>query len=182
MRMDINFFSPYQGQKKEELNKNIYVYSLVGFLVTLIFGTLIWNSFNLLIVEKQITNYEAKLNEPNIQEKIKESEEINKKEDILNKYNSSLTSISNGVNGRTVVTTNILNMVSATLPNEVSFNSVNITNTDITIQSVSTNRTAIGEIQYNLKALPNVQDVYIGAISGDDKYTFDIKCTLKDVE
>lgn len=182
MRMDINFFSPYQGQKKEELNKNIYVYSLVGFLVTLILGTLIWNSINLVIVKKQITNYEAKLNEPNIQEKIKESEEINKKEDILNKYNSSLTSISNGVNSRTVVTTNILNMVSSTLPTEVSFNSINITNTDITIQAVSTNRTAIGEIQYNLKALPNVQDVYIGAISGDDKYTFDIKCTLKDVE
>ena len=182
MRMDINFFSPYQGQKKEQLNKNIYVYSLAGFLVTLILGTLIWNSVNLIIVKKQISNYEVKLNEPNIQEKVKESEEINKKTDILNKYNSSLTSISNGVNSRNVVTTNILNMVSATLPTEVSFNSVNITNTDITIQAVSTNRTAIGEIQYNLKDLPNVQDVYIGAISGDDKYTFDIKCTLKDVE
>lgn len=182
MRMDINFFSPYQGQKKEELNKNIYMYSLVGFLVVLIVGTLLWNNVNLVIVKKQIANYEAKLNEPNIQDKIKESEEINKKLDILNKYNSSLINISSGVNSRDVVTTNILNMVSATLPTEVSFNSVNITNTDITIQAVSTNRIAIAEIQYNLKALPNVEEVYIGAISGDDKYTFDIKCTLKDVE
>lgn len=182
MKRDINFFSSYQGQKKEKLNKNIYVYSLVGFLVALILGTLIWNSINLFIVKKQITNYETKLNEPNIQEKIKESEEVNKKVDILDKYNNGLISISNGVNSRNIVTTNIINMISATLPTEVSFNSINITNTDITIQAVSTNRTAIGEIQYNLKTLPNVEEVYIGAISGDDKYTFDIKCTLKDVE
>ena len=28
---DMNFFAPYQGQKKEQKNKNIYVYSLQVF-------------------------------------------------------------------------------------------------------------------------------------------------------
>ncbi|MDZ5034947.1 pilus assembly protein PilN, partial [Clostridium perfringens] len=44
MVKDMNFFTPYQGQKKEQKNKNIYVYSLTGFLAVVILGTLAWNS------------------------------------------------------------------------------------------------------------------------------------------
>lgn len=72
--------------------------------------------------------------------------------------------------------------MSSTLPTEVTFNSINITNTEISIQAVSTSRVAVGEIEHNLKRLDNIQDVYIGGISGDEIYTFDIKCVLKDVE
>jgi type IV pilus assembly protein PilN len=72
--------------------------------------------------------------------------------------------------------------LSSTLPTEVTFNSINITNTEISIQAVSTSRVAVGEIEHNLKRLDNIQDVYIGGISGDEIYTFDIKCVLKDVE
>ena len=72
--------------------------------------------------------------------------------------------------------------MSSTLPTEVTFNSINITNTEISIQAVSTSRVAVGEIEHNLKKLDNIQDVYIGGISGDEIYTFDIKCVLKDVE
>ncbi|MDZ5010241.1 pilus assembly protein PilN, partial [Clostridium perfringens] len=83
---------------------------------------------------------------------------------------------------REVVTTNLLDKLSSSLPTEVTFNSINITNTEISIQAVSTSRVAIGEIEHNLKKLNNIQDVYIGGISGDEQYTFDIKCVLKDVE
>ena len=54
MRRDINFFSPYQGKKKERKNQNIYTYSLLGFMAVFIGGTLALNTFNLLRVEKSI--------------------------------------------------------------------------------------------------------------------------------
>lgn len=182
MRMDINFFTPYQGQKKEAKNKIIYVYSSVGFLTVAILGTLVWNTVSLAMLKGQIKDYEAKLSAPEIQEKLAEAREVANKTDILNKYDVGLTEIITAVESREVVSTKILNSISSTLPTEVSFNSINLTNTEVSIQAVSSNRTAIAELQYNLKQLDNVQDVYIGAISGEELYTFDIKCVLKDVE
>lgn len=182
MVQDINFFSPYTGKKKEAFNKNIYIYSLVGTMATAIVGTFIWNSVSISMVNKEIANFEAELSRPEIAEKIAESEVVNKKLDILNRYENGLNEIYKAVESREVVSTGLLNMISSTLPTEVSFNSINITNTDIAIQAVSDNRTAIAEVQYNLKQLPNVQDVYIGAITGEEKFNFDIKCVLKDVE
>jgi len=182
MIRDMNFFAAYQGQKKEQKNKNIYVYSLVGFLSVFIVGTLAWNSTNIFLLDNKIKDYNEKLEKEDIKVKIEKWDEISKKDDILNRYNKELSNIVDGLKTREVVTTGLLDKLSSTLPTEVTFNSISITNTDISIQAVSTSRVAIGEIEHNLKKLNNIQDVYIGGISGDENYTFDIKCVLKDVE
>ncbi|MDV4149365.1 PilN domain-containing protein [Clostridium sp. AL.422] len=182
MIKDMNFFAPYQGQKKEQKNKNIYVYSLVGFLSVVVVGSLAWNSVNIILVNNKIKTYNEKLEEKVIKEKLAKWDDISKKNSILTRYDNELSNIVDSLNTREVVTTEILDKLSSTLPTEVTFNSISITNTEISIQAVSTSRVAIGEIEHNLKNLNNVQDVYIGGISGDENYTFDIKCVLKDVE
>ncbi|KLE17179.1 PilN domain-containing protein [Clostridium sp. C8] len=182
MIRDMNFFSPYQGQKKEQKNKNIYVYSMAGFLSVVIVGTLAWNSTNILLLNNKIKNYNEKLEQEDVKEKISKWDDISKKNDILTKYDTELSKIVGALNTREVVTTDLLDKLSSSLPTEVTFNSINITNTEISIQAVSTSRVAIGEIEHNLKKLNIIQDVYIGGISGDEQYTFDIKCVLKDVE
>ncbi len=182
MIRDMNFFAAYQGQKKEQKNKNIYVYSLVGFLSVFIVGTLAWNSTNIFLLNNKIKDYNKKLEREDVKVKIEKWDEISKKDDILKRYDKELSNIVEGLRTREVVTTGLLDKLSSTLPTEVTFNSISITNTDISIQAVSTSRVAIGEIEHNLKKLNNIQDVYIGGISGDENYTFDIKCVLKDVE
>ena len=182
MIRDMNFFAAYQGQKKEQKNKNIYVYSLAGFLSVFIVGSLAWNSTTIILLDKKIKSYNEKLEAEDIKEKITKWDEISRQDDILNRYDIELSNIVDGLKTREVVTTNLLDKLSSTIPTEVTFNSINITNTEISIQAVSTSRIAIGEIEHNLKKLNNIQDVYIGGISGDENYTFDIKCVLKDVE
>ncbi|GAA0108798.1 PilN domain-containing protein [Clostridium tertium] len=182
MIRDMNFFSPYQGQKKEQKNKNIYVYSLAGFLSVVIVGSLAWNSTNIILLNRKIKNYNEKLEQEDIKEKIAKWDDISRKDYILDRYNNELSKIVGSLKTREIVTTELLDKLSSTLPTEVTFNSINITNTEISIQAVSTSRVAIGEIEHNLKKLDNIQDVYIGGISGDEIYTFDIKCVLKDVE
>ena len=182
MVRDMNFFSPYQGKRKEQKNKNIYVYSLAGFLSVAIVGTLAWNTTNILLLNSKIKKLNEELEQNHIKEKIAKWEDISKKSDILTRYDSEITKIIGALDTREVVTTNLLDKLSSTLPTEVTFNSINITNTEITIQAISTSRVAIGEIEHNLKKLNIMQDVYIGGISGDENYTFDIKCVLKDVE
>lgn len=180
--MDMNFFAPYQGQKKEEKNQNIYIYSIISFLVVVILGSLLWNTTNIILLNRKINKYTEELNAPEIMEKIAKWEDIYNKTNILEEYNQGLNSIISSLKTREVVKVELLNKLSSSLPSEVTFNSINITNNEISIQAVSTNREAIGEVQHNLKNIDNIRDVYISGISGTETYNFDIKCSLKDVE
>ncbi|MDZ7543942.1 pilus assembly protein PilN, partial [Clostridium perfringens] len=76
MVKDMNFFTPYQGQKKEQKNKNIYVYSLTGFLAVVILGTLAWNSTSLFLLNRKIKSYNEKLEQEDIKEKITKWDDI----------------------------------------------------------------------------------------------------------
>lgn len=181
MMTDMNFFAPYQGQKKEEKNKSIYVYSILGFLSVVIIGTFVWNTTNIILLNSKIKEYNLKLDNEEIKNKLLKWENLTKKEDILIKYDKGLTEIIGALDTREVVTTDLLNNLSSCLPSEVTFNSISINNTEINIQAVSADRVAIGEIEHNLRNLDNIQDVYIGGISGTETFTFNIKCSLKDV-
>lgn len=182
MQRDMNFFSPLQGMKKEAKDKKIYIYSVFGFLAVVIIGTLAWNSINLYLTGKEIDDYKAKLQATDVQQKLNEFKDTTSKIDSLNKYEQELQVIAKAVDSKDVVTTKLLNELSSTLPTEVSFDSISISNKVITMQAKSSNRTAIGEIEHNLKKLNFIQDVYVGGIAGDTEYTFDLKCTLKDVD
>ncbi|WP_066890164.1 PilN domain-containing protein [Clostridium nigeriense] len=181
MMTDMNFFAPYQGQKKEEKNKSIYVYSLVGFLSVAVIGSFVWNTTNIILLNNKIKEYNSKLESAEVKEKLAIWEDISRKSNILAKYDNGLNEIIGGLKTREVVTTELLNKLSSSLPSEVTFNSININNKEIDIQAVSTSRVAIGEIEHNLKNLNNIQDIYIGGITGTEIFTFDIKCSLKDV-
>jgi len=182
MKRDMNFFSPSQGIKKEAKDKKIYIYSLASFLAVVIIGTLAWNSINLYLTGKEIEDYNSKLQATDMQQKINEFKDTTIKTDTLNKYEGELKVIAEAVDSKDVVTTKLLNELSSTLPTEVSFDSISITNKVITMQAKSSNRTSIGEIEHNLKKIDFIQDVYVGGIAGDTEYTFDVKCTLKDVD
>lgn len=180
--MDLNFFAPYQGQKKEQHNKNIYVYSVAAFLSVAIVGSFAWNTGRIILLNNKIKDYNAKLEEQVVKEKLAIWEDISRKTDILSRYNEGLVDINTALNTRAVVSTELLNMISSCLPSQVTFNSISIDNKQISIQAVSSSRTAIGELENNLRNLENIQDVYIGGISGTESYTFDVKCVLKDVK
>ena len=180
--MDLNFFAPYQGQKKEQHNKNIYVYSVAAFLSVAIVGSFAWNTGRIILLNNKIKDYNTKLEEQVVKEKLAIWEDISRKTDILSRYNEGLVDINNALDTRAVVSTELLNMLSSCLPSQVTFNSISIDNKQISIQAVSSSRPAIGELENNLRKLENIQDVYIGGISGTENYTFDIKCVLKDVK
>ena len=75
----------------------------------------------------------------------------------------------------------ILDKISSVLPSDVTFKNINITNGNVSISAASKTRTAIAEVQHNLKSLDIIGDVTIGSISGDGssgEYTFDLKCVL----
>ncbi len=176
---DINFFAEYAGKKKEQKNSAKYIYSSIGVLGAFIVGTLIYHTVSIQVVNGQIEDLTEKINSPQVKEKLLESEVIAEKHSFFSKYNDNLTEVITNVENRKVVSTQLINSLSSTLPTEVSFNTLSINGGEVTIQAESSTMEAIAELQYNLKNLSQIEYVYIGAISGNDVYSFDIKCILK---
>jgi len=181
MRNDLNFFSPYQGRKRERNDNRKYIYSIGATLILVIAGTLIWNIYSLYTVQSDIDDYKAKLSDKSFQTKLAETEKAEKKAALLKGYNTGFTSLTSAIESRTSVTTNRLNALSSTLPSEVSFDEIQVDKKEITIKAVSKRRSAIGELQHNLATLEIIQEVHIGNITDNETgFTCDIKCALKD--
>lgn len=182
MNRDINFFQSYEGIKKEKSLVKRYSLIMMIILCTVIGGSLIYNSTQIFILNKVINKLDKKLSSSEIAENLKKAEIIEGKISILNDYNSEINLLIEGVASRGRVSEEILNLLSSTVPSEVSFNDLTISNNEISINAKSDSRTAIAEIIHNLKKLSCINDVYIGSILENDSYSFNIKCTLKDVE
>ena len=135
-------------------------------------------------LNSEIDEINAKREESEIMAKYEESKSVNKKMEILGKYDEGLNSITAEISTRDIISTNLLNSISSTLPSDVSFKSINVTAGNVAINASSKTRQAIAEVQHNLKLLPQIGDVYIGAISGNgengQEFTFDLKCVLRE--
>lgn len=183
---DFNFFAPYQGKTKQTINKKIYVYTSAIIITLLIFGTLTWNSVNIFMLNRDIAKYNTEINSPQVQEKVKQAEEINKKLVILDKYNNEVTQIITVMGASKYINSEFLDAINSTLPQDVSLKTIAIDGTNLSIQGTAKTRKAIGEFEHNVGSLENISNSQIGTINGDGtdgvEYTFDLKCTLKDVD
>ncbi|MZK51675.1 PilN domain-containing protein [Clostridium beijerinckii] len=184
---DINFFKPYLGRNKEKINLKKYIYGTSTIVIIAIVGTLGYNTFKLFSLNNSIKGYNEKLSDSKMAEKLKNAEDINKQITILKEYDIALNDVAVSVKSRDNVSATLLNDISSTVPSEVSFQSLNISDNTILIKGLATDRTAIAELKHNLSALSNMHDVYVNSISigkssTETEYSFDIKCVLKDVE
>ena len=179
--MDMNFFAPYVGEKKEKQNKNLYIYSVGAILALFILGSLVLNTTSIIILNNKIKYYNNELSKSEVIEKIAKYDDLNNKQNILNSYNKSITNIVYSLKTREIVTNNLLDKLSSSIPSDITFNNVTISNSEVSIQAVSTTREAIAEVQHNLRELDNIEDVYISGISGEDVFNFNIKCLLREV-
>ena len=178
---EVNFFREYHGKEKDQ--NNTLVYLLLASIIIFIGYTYISSEIQIKQIKNNKTTLEQKINDPEMESQIELSDEVNQKLDILSQVEESLSQINQAVESRDIVTVNLLNQLSSTLPSEVSFKNLVISDGSIVMSAVSTSRTAIAEVQHNLKELPQIDSVYIGAISEmgglEGQYSFDLRCVLK---
>lgn len=178
---DINFFKHYEHLKKDSSDK--YMYVTAGLVGALIIGSASINIAKIHLYNKEIEIYNAKLNTEDVQSKIKTAEEVNAKLDILSKYETQIDDVTSSINTREVVSIDVIDKISSTVPSDVSFESMNISEGTINIEAISNTRSSIGELENRLKKLDILQVVHVGTISENTSlegmFAFNIKCTLK---
>lgn len=183
---DINFFSYYQGKNQEKKDEKVYFYIAYGILTLVILTTIIINSVKIFTLNSQIKNYTEKLNASDMQEKLKEADEINGQIETLSKYENKLADVAGSVEKNDIVTDDLLNDICGAIPSDISFKNFKIEGYDVTISGVSHSRAAIGEFEHNLKNLSKIKSVQVGTIGksntvGED-YSFEMTCVLKEAK
>ena len=186
MNKDINFFTPYQEKRKESKSLHTYVYgitAIVMFAIVVSFGV---NCFRIYRLEKDIKYYTNEMNDSKFSLQLKHAENVNDQINILTDYDNRIADISKAVRKRDLVSDTLLNNISSTIPSEINLKSIAINIGNISLQGISTNRTAVAELKYNLSNLEELDSVYVNSINNngavEGEYSFDIKCILKDVD
>lgn len=185
---DFNFFSGYVSDKKKNQNERLYVVIIISFTLLMVLGSLGYNLSSMYMVKKDIKELKVVLDDKENQVLLKKAETLNYKGQILSKYLEGVNIIWKNVDESSIVSGEIITNISKNIPKEVSFKSMSIDVGSISIQGVSKSRTAIAELEKNLKGIENIERVHIPNInSGQNKdsnqeYSFSLSCSLKGAE
>lgn len=194
---DFNFFQPFIEENKGERKKHYFALAaiiLVGIFIT----SFIWNLVQVKIYEKQINGMENIVKSYDTKAKLNEIDKLNKKYSVLNKYFAQAYIITNAIENKDVISSELIQKICTTLPKTLSFKSFSVnvgekgSGGTIQIQGIAQTRVNAAELQHNLKSLDEIKEVQVTNINDVDnadtnnnsnvgsQYTFTIKCTLKD--
>lgn len=183
---DFNFFLPYLNDKNERKNEKVYITATLILVAVIVVGTFVYNSFYILTLKGDIKDLKNTYEAADNQQQLAKAEELIKTYNTLNDYNKELENIFSGVLDRKIVSSQVLFDVSNSIPKEVSFKSMSLDGSVLSIQGISSSRVAVAELEHNLKTLSYFGEVHIGNINlvskdSEEQYSFSIKCTLKGV-
>jgi len=183
---DFNFFDPYMGGKKDFKKEYFYAVVVSVGLVLLIIFTYASNYFNIRKLNSEITNIQQNLNS---KENIVKSNEIGNEEKklaIMNKYFGVVSNISEGINSKGFVGSKVIDKINSCVPDGVTFKVMTLDTNGVQIQAEGKDRETVAVLERTLRNLDFVKEVQIDSInssSTDNKnFTFNVKCTLKDVD
>jgi len=183
---DLNFFSIYQGNIKVRKDDNLYIYIVAAVVAAIIILTSGFYAVKLFSIRNSISNYTNELNSDIIQTKLKEAATINDKLSILNEYEGSLSSVIKSMKDTNLVDDKLLIGISGAVPSDISFSEWKMDGYDLTMKGITKSRSAVAELEHNLRILPefklvHVDEIKLGNTVGDD-FTFKITSIVKEVE
>lgn len=184
---DYNFFGSFTEEKKTNELKFVYVGIMTSIVVGVMVIVYLVNVFKIRNLENSIYDSQAIINSTEFAlayaDKVKNDEKLK----ILNNYYSSVNILNDGISKEDYINTELIKRISNVVPQNVSFQTMNISNKTITMSGTSSTRVAIGEFQYNLKELDIFEDIHVSNVtssSGEENtsnsFNFNITFKLKE--
>ncbi|MBW9169653.1 PilN domain-containing protein [Clostridium estertheticum] len=183
---DFNFFDAYTGVKKDFKKEYFYAAIVCASLVLLIIFTYAFNYFNISKLNFEITNIQQNLNSKENIAKLNDIKNEEKKLAIMNKYYGVVSNITEGINNKEFVGNKVIDKINSCVPEGVDFKVMTLDANGVQIQAEAKDRETIAVFERSLRNLDFVKDIYIDSINSSSidnkKFTFSVKCTLKDVD
>lgn len=184
---DLNFFSIYQGKGKYKEKKDFKSYAKTILIIAgiVIFSHIMYCIVNIIVSQRQINIYNEKLNSEEVKTKKAAADTVNDKIKLLDDYEKSLDNVVMAVKANKLVDDQMLINIAKSVPSDISFSEWKGDNYELTMKGSSKTRSAIAELEHNLKELPNFKQVHVDKIKNGEKvgddYTFEITTILKEV-
>lgn len=183
---DFNFFAPYTGSRKDFKKEYLYTAILASALVLFITFTYAFNYFKISKLNSEIEGIQKNLNLKENIVKLKEIEAEEKKLAIMNQYYGIVANISDDINNKDFVGSELINKINACVPEGVYFKVIALDASSVQLKAEGKDRETIAVFERTLRNLDVVKDVHIASISLSSKenknFTFSVNCTLKDVD
>lgn len=182
---DYNFFTDLRADNTIGKNRAMPFIACLVVLICIVGAFFAFTEIKVYKAEKDILEAMSFLNSPDILKKRQEFAEKKTKFELMNKYYSSVEAASAEITNSDKVKSSFLQKVMNTVPKNVSFNTMAVTQNQLNIQGVSANRVSIAEFQHNLVSLGLFKEVFVSNIQKDtslpDGSLYNIQCSLKDV-
>lgn len=182
---DLNFFSPYIESTKEYKKTGLILKILTVLILIYVVGTTVWYFANEIILNANIKNLNAQINDVSLQAQYKKANITLDKYNLFNKYNEGVNSTLDNISSKEIDNSNIMRTLFSTLPQQVAITSISVSSNTVQLQCTSSNRVSIAEFQRNLLQLDMMTSADVSGLSGDstkNSYAFLIKCTIKGVD
>lgn len=185
MMQDINFFEPYILEREKANGSNTLILAAGCVAITLVGGSIGYNTFTMAKHNKAIVALEAQLADAAFKEKYVEATAIANEKQILTTYDSTLRDIYSSMKDRAMVKEELLGDIYSTAPNAVSIKTITINGGTINIAGEGLTENAIADFQYNINELPFIKKSHIPAITSDlaaegaETFTFTITCEME---
>ncbi|MDR3586655.1 MAG: PilN domain-containing protein [Desulfosporosinus sp.] len=176
----INFFKPYFEERRIKPKQKIIVGS--GLVVVVLAGLLIWNIFQIQSLKSRIAGQNNFLNSINIKETKLKMSDTQDKIKKMDTYLQTVNVFAQGLQKEDRINRHMIDSIAAMVPNGLSFQSLAIADSVVTLQGTASNRIAVAELQHQLQISDIFQNVQVKTIVLDDKgngFIFGIEGTLK---
>lgn len=179
---DLNFFEPYVAKQKVTEKKQKTFYGIVLLFLVVVISFPVINYIKVHRMEKEIASIHAVLESPEAIEQMQRVSDKEVKVSTLESQLQLLATIDQGIENLDIINELLYYKIFGTLPEDLFFQSVEVTSTSVSIQGAAKDKASIAEFEYNLRSTEAFEEIFIPAITtNNDLYTFSIQFIVKDV-
>jgi len=181
---DINFFSSFEKTHKDQKKKTRLTWGAVLsviLVIALFYGVM---GFRILNLNKEIKAGNDVLNSPNVMTKLTQIQAKKEAIQSLKKYDTEIGKASLKIANSNKVNSRFLDGFQKAFPVTITLKSLDMKQTQLTLQGNAPNLTTAAELTHNLEATGLFNRVQVSSINKDKEgstYSFDILCDLKEV-
>lgn len=182
---DYNFFSNSLGARSSSRQKLVVIGGVAVLFVLMVFGVYMFLNTIAGGIQDEIAGHENYLTSPDTQNQLQNVQAQRQANESMRRYHEAMEGILHQMDSLAVIDSSYLNTITATLPENLYFQSLSMTHDQLQIQGYADTRMQIAEFLHNMTDLGIFEEVHISNIGTMDQesmtgFTFVMSCRLMD--
>ncbi len=179
---DINFFEPYVMKNRGKENKQKIFYGITALSIAAVVSFPVFNLFYVQNMKRDIQHMQTTLEAPEAKEKLQRVEDKQAKLEEIKKVLPIIQNNEKELQKIEILDEQFIQTIMDSIPKDLQFDSLNISDSNVNIAGKARDKSAVAELQYNLRATNKFSDIHVANISfKENEYDFSLQFAVRDV-